>query len=69
MHKKRSAVKAGPAIKSCYLLVMRMRVHAQNYMRRILLRSVKYTYCTPEISNKDVVIQYQNMLPIFLQCK
>ena len=66
MHKKRSAVKAGPAIKSCYLLVMRMRVHAQNYMRRILLRSVKYT---PEISNKDVVIQYQNMLPIFLQCK
>ena len=30
---------------------------------------VKYTSCTPENSNKDVIIQYQNMLPIFLQCK
>ena len=30
---------------------------------------IKYTYCTPEISNKDVIIiQYQIMLPIFLQC-
>ena len=29
---------------------------------------VKYTYCTPETSNKDVLIQYQNMLPILLQC-
>ena len=30
---------------------------------------VKYTYSTPEISNKDVIIiQYQIIIPIFLQC-
>ena len=30
----------------------------------VLIRGVKYTYSTPEISNKDVIIQDQNILSV-----
>ena len=49
-------------IRFCYLVVLCM------HMMTLLSIGVKYSYCTPEISNKDVIIQYQNMLPVFLQC-